>query len=239
MKKVLAGAVLVMGASASVQAANNIDTLGSLLQGEFADLTADLGAALSYKALTPAEPLGVTGFDIGIEVTATELQYSGIFNKASSGGSLDTLVVPKIHVHKGLPFGIDVGAFYSEVPNSNINLVGAELRYAIWEGGVASPALAVRGTYTGLNGVNQLDLTTKGLELTISKGLANMTPYAGVGQVWVDASPDASTGLSDESTTLSKLYGGLNFNMGLMNLAFEADKTGEAMTYGAKLGWRF
>src|SRR5438034_2379749 len=52
---------------------------------------------------------------------------------------------------------------------TNIKLYGGELRYAIVPGGAAMPAIGVRGSYTKLTGVAQLDFDTKGLDLSISK----------------------------------------------------------------------
>ena len=160
-----------------------------MAQSEFRTLSEDLGAALSYKPVTPAAPLGVTGFDIGMEVTQTDMSKSSqIWSKATGGGSsISKLYIPKLHIDKGLPFGIDVAAFYSKIPSTNISLVGAELRYAILEGGIAMPAVAVRGAYTKLGGVDQLSFDTKSLDISISKGFAMFTPYAGVGQVWVNS----------------------------------------------------
>ena len=107
------------------------------------------------------------------------------------------------------------------------------------EGGVASPAMAVRGTYTSLSGVDQLAMDTTGLELTISKGFAMVTPYAGIGRNWVNSQPDAGIGLEDEDFTQDKVYAGINLNMGLLNIAVEGDQTGETSSYSAKLGFRF
>jgi hypothetical protein len=44
---------------------------------------------------------------------------------------------------------------------------------------------------------------------------------------------------SKESLSLNKVFVGVNLNFGLVNLAFEGDRTGEASSYGAKLGFRF
>lgn len=223
-------------------AVSNLDTLQALGQQNFRLLSEDLGAALSYKALSPAEPLGVTGFDLGIEVTSTKLQNPAVFQAAAGGqDSWDDLPLPKLHVTKGLPFGIDVGAFYTSV--SNIKLWGAELKYAILEGSTATPAIAVRGTYTTLSGVDQLDFSTTGAELSISKGFAMFTPYAGAGKVWVTSTPQAEAvtiaGLTEEKFNLNKYYVGANLNFGLVNIAVEGDKTGDATTYGLKFGLRF
>ena len=240
MKRILVSVALA-ASSVAAQAANNIDSLGSLAQSEFRLLSEDLGAALSYKALAPAEPLGITGFDVGVEVTATSLEHSNIFDKATTGSGLSTLPVAKLHVHKGLPFNIDVGGFISSVPSTNIKLMGAELRYAFIEGGVALPAVAVRGTYTRLSGVDELDLNTRSLELTASKGFAMLTPYAGVGKVWTTSTPNLPSPftLKEESFAQNKLFVGANLNFGLMNFALEGDKTGDATSYGLKLGFRW
>jgi len=216
--------------------AANIDNVGSLLQPEFKDLTADLGAALSYKAIRPAEPMGSLGFDIGFEITSTKME-SNALELATSGNAPSQLLVPKLHISKGLPFGFDIGAFYTSVPSSNIGLIGGELSYALYEGGTFSPAVSIRGTFSRLTGVDQLNLTTKGLELSISKGFAFFTPYAGIGQVWIDS--DTNTGLEDESLTKSKYFLGINFNLGLINFAAETEQTGDNTSTSAKIGVRF
>jgi len=89
--------------------------------------------------------------------------------------------------------------------------------------------------------VTQLALDTKSLDISISKGFAMFTPYAGAGKVWVDsaASVTGIDGTLDKSFTQSKLFAGGNLNFGLFNMALEADKTGSAKSYSVKLGFRF
>ena len=76
------------------------------------------------------------------------------------------------------------------------------------------------------------------VDLSISKGFVMLTPYAGVGQVWVDSSPNAGA-LTQESFTQGKVFAGANLNLGLINFALEADKTGEATSYSLKMGIRW
>jgi hypothetical protein len=239
MKRTLPFLAVFLATIPSANAADDIDQINQLIQTDFRLLSEDLGATLSYKAVIPAKPLGLTGFDLGVEVTATKLENRDAWDRASSGTAPDTLYVPKLHVHKGLPAGFDVGAFYSSVPGSNIKLWGAEVRYAIIEGGTLTPALGLRGTYSKLSGVDQLDFHTKGLELVVSKGFVIFTPYAGVGRVWTVSEPVGVTNVSREEFTQGKYFVGGNVNLGLINLALEADKTGDATSYGAKLGFRF
>ena len=237
MKKTIC--ILSLLSVAGAAHASNDISVTPLTQQEFRLFSEDMGAALSYKPLLPAEPLGITGFDVGVEVTATQLAHPAIFDKASNNSSIKTLMVPKVHLDKGLPFGIDVGAFVSKVPNSNISLTGAEIRYAFIPGGIAMPAVAVRATYSHLSGVSQLSFDTRGIDLTVSKGVAMLTPYAGIGEVWVDSTPQQVATLKAERFTLTKYYVGTNVNLGLMNLDLEADRTGDATSYGVKLGLRF
>jgi hypothetical protein len=234
--------VLCSLAFSSAAFAGDLDQINQLLQSEFKNLSKDLTAALSYKAVQPAEAMGITGFDLGIELGATEMKHSSIWEKAT-GSSENWLPVPKLHISKGLPFNINVGGFYTQVPTTNIKLWGAEASYAILPGSTLTPALAVRGAYTKLSGISQLDFETKSIDISVSKGLAMFTPFAGVGYVWADSTPN-TTGLGgiqliSESVKEPKIFAGLNFNILTGNVSIEADKTGDNMTYSAKLGLRF
>lgn len=228
-------------------AANDLDSLQLLGSGEFKLLSEDLGAALSYKALAPAESQGLLGFDVGVEVTATKFFNGSVMDLAMGGSAPSYLPILKVHAHKGLPLGFDVGAMISKVPGSNIKLLGAELRYALTEGGTVTPAVGIRATMSTLSGVDQLDLETQGLELTVSKGFTLLTPYVGVGKVRVktEAKGNAATAIAllldptSESIDLNKVFAGVNINMTALNILVAADKTGDATTYGLKFGWRF
>lgn len=234
MKKSLS-AICVLACFAQPAMAANIN-VGNLTAADFLAFSQDMGAALSYKAATPAASLGVTGFDLGVEVSSSQLQSAALWQKVS-GTSTTSLIVPKLTIEKGLPFNIDVGAFYTAIPSTNISLYGGELRYAILPGGIAEPAVAVRGAFTKLSGVTGWDLNTKSLDVSVSKGFAFVTPFAGVGSVWTNSNSSA-LGLSD-SFRQNKIFVGANANFGLMNLALEYDRTGSTPSYTAKLGFRW
>jgi hypothetical protein len=222
-------------ATAPAFAADDLDNIGTLTQAEFANLSKDFTGAASYKGVSPAEPLGVTGFDIGVELTSTKMKHGEVWEKA--GADSANVYMPKVHVHKGLPFNIDVGASLSMVPGTDIKLGGAEIKYAIIEGGTATPAVSVRGAVTRLFGVDQLDADTRSLELTVSKGFLNMTPYGGVGKVWGTLTPHVGS-LTKETPSATKVFAGLNFSLGFGNLAAEIDKTGDNKSVSVKLGFR-
>lgn len=239
MKRLLPLAALALLAQPALAA--NITTLQGISQADFRNLSEDLGSALSYKAVTPTAPLGIAGFDVGVEVTQTNMTKSAALwsTITGSGGNVNYLYVPKLAISKGLPFGIDIGGFYSRIPTTNISLYGVELRYAILPGGVATPAVGIRGAITKLNGVSVLSLDTKSVDLSISKGFAMLTPYAGIGEVWTNSTPNGVPILSGVSFTQNKLFLGANLNLMVTNLAVEYDKTGSARSLSAKLGFRF
>lgn len=231
--------VLAAGLPFAAAQAGDINSIQLLTQHEFRLVSEDLGAALSYKGLTPAEPLGIAGFDIGVAVTGTSLKHEALLSRASSGSDIPgTLPVPSLRVLKGLPLDLDLGFMYSAVPDTNLRLYGGELRWAVLPGGALTPAVAVRASMTKITGADQLDFDTTGLDVSVSKGFAILTPYAGVGQNWVRSAPDGVPGLAREKFTQTKVYAGVNLNLG-GNLAFEIDQTGDVTSYGAKFGLRF
>lgn len=236
--KILSALLLVAGANSAI-AGSTIDELQNAIQSEFRLLSEDLGAALSYKPLAPAEPLGITGFDIGLSGTVTDLENAQVLETVTSASASSEVVVPRVQIIKGLPLNFDIGASYVEVPSSNIKLIGFEAKYAILAGGVATPALAFRGTYTKLSGVDQLDFNTKGIDVSVSKGFAFVTPYIGAGMVWITSTPKNVPTLTEEKFREEKYFAGLGINFALLNLALEADRTGEATSYSMKVGLRF
>ena len=235
------GTVLVTASLTAIAlpaaAAEDIDQIQTLTQQQFRLFSEDLAAALSWKALTPTTPLGVTGWDIGLAVTVTKLENRAVFEQASGGDFPAELVVPSLRLHKGLPYGIDFGLMAAGVPGSNIRLWGGEVRYAFISG-LAVPSIGVRGAFTRLSGVEQLDFDSRSLDISIAKGFAGFTPYGGIGKVWADSDPKVGT-LSKEEVSRTKTFLGLQVNLGITNFLFEADRTGDATTYGAKLGLRF
>jgi hypothetical protein len=234
MRRTLFATLLACALPAS---AGDFPSLGSLTQSQFRGLAEDLGAALSYKGVTPATPLGATGFDLGLEVSATDIKSSDAFRMAGNSAP-DYIAVPKLHVYKGLPWGIDIGAFIGGASNVNATVYGLDARYAFLDDGVATPAVAVRLSGTWTSDMGSLKVATYAGDVMVSKKLTVATPYLGAGVVRTSADAGIA-GLSDETFNKSRIFGGLNLNLAIVNLAFEAEKLGSNTTLSAKAGWRF
>jgi hypothetical protein len=234
MRRLLSAPLLALALPAL---AGDLPSVGSLSQDQFRKLSEDLGAAFSYKGVTPATPLGLVGFDVGLEVSATDVKNADAFRQAGNGAP-DYITVPKLHVYKGLPYGIDIGAFVGGASNVNATLFGLDARYAILADGVATPAVAVRLSGTQTSDIGSVRVTTLAGDFMVSKTLTVATPYIGAGIVRVMSEANAG-GLKDEEFNKSRIFAGLNVNLAIVNLAFEAEKLGSNTTLSAKAGWRF
>lgn len=237
-RRFLGCAGFLLAAASQPAAAALFGSLGQLDQNEFERLVSNLGASTQYKAVSPGESLGTLGADIGIELASTDMD-TGLFEKADDGSTdLDALLIPRLHVQKGLPFGIDVGAFVGTLIDTDVTVVGAEIRFALLEGGVLSPSLALRGSYSRMQGEPELELDNIGAEVVLSKGVLNFTPYIGAGVVRTESRARYTPSLEDVSVNQEKIFAGLNVNLGL-NVAIEFDRTGDYDTWSAKAGIRF
>ena len=230
-------AILFMVPFCGAVASNNIN-IAALNQGQFSDLSHDMTAVTSYKQLSAATSEGLLGFNLGFAYTLTNVAHSSAWD-AASNSSLSSVSLAQVSISKGLPFDFDVGGYYGYSPNTNIKVYGVELRYAILSGGVVEPALGIRATYNWLTGVNQLSYSNHSLGLTLSKGFGPLTPYVGIGQVWVSSDPEASTGLQNVSFNANQVFAGFRLNLAILNLTMEADRTAGNNTYGVKLAFGF
>ncbi len=250
MKKVVIAVLLVLVMAVPALAKTDITIPSTFTQDDFKNVSRDLGLAISYVPLAPAEPLGgiLPHVDAGIEVTVVNLDTSSSYWKkieAVPGNDKipSSLPIPKFHVQVGLPvIPIDLGFVYSSVPSTDIKYMGGEIKWAILSGSVATPAIAIRGAYTKLSGVTDVDISTKSADLSISKGFAMFTPYAGYGMVWIESkekSNDPLINLQDESLNESKWFVGCKLTFfPLMNLVVEADFA-KVNSYSARLNLHF
>ncbi len=223
-RSLLCGVVTAsLALAASPTLAADISFSSGITQDAFKSLSKEAGPAFGFRNMAPAAPLGITGFDIGGEVSAMSIdKNSSYWSSAFKNDAPSYLIIPKIRVRKGLPLGIDVGAMYSYIPDSNVKLYGAELSKSILDGTLATPAVGVRATYTKLAGVDDLGLQTYGLDASISKGFPFITPYAGAGMMWINSEAkgnlksktkiDFNIDLKSETTSVPRVFGGLKLS---------------------------
>lgn len=237
MRRILTiGGLLTLLLLPATAGADDLDELNLLTQRQFRGLSQDLAGALAYRSLSPAEPLGPLGFEAGIDIGYTKVEHEEAWEQATGGESVDGLPLARVRLTKGLPLGVDVGLSYMAVPGSNVESWGGEIRYALLEAGVTLPAVGLRGSHVALSGVDQLDLSTTSVDVVVSKGVLFLTPYAGLGRLWVDSDPDVA-GLEEESFSDSRVFVGTRIAMPFVSAVLEADRVAEVTTYSVKLAF--
>jgi len=237
MKTKLIALAFAMNAAfaTSAFADNNINQI-NLNQDEFANFAESLTNVFSYRTSTPAEPLGWIGFDIGVSYSQVGSKYKLSNQNPEDSHKVD---IVSLHASKGLPGGFDIGVQYDSLMDSSASSLTGELRYALAEGGIMFPSVSVGGFFTKTSGINALDMSSYGMDVGISKGFANLTPYANIGVVSASIDPTLDTTLSTENPTLMKWSAGVNVNFLMFDVLVGYNQIGENDSYTAKLGYRF
>lgn len=154
----------------------------------------------------------------------------------------DHVVVPRLVATKGLSFAT-VSAMVARIPDSDIQILGGALDIPILGGGVVTPTLAVRGAYSTLRGVGELELSTYGVELFLSKGFGPVTPYAAVGRARSDSTatielPDTTSLVLTDEFDSNRITVGVKLSLLVPKIIVEATQ-GEERSYAAKVSFGF
>lgn len=235
---------LFLGVSAVARAEDDlrIQCAVAPCQDDFRAVSEDVIATMEYKALGPAEASGLTGFEIAAfgAYVPTENEESW---KRLTGQDVSELGIVGLRVQKGLPFNIDVGAFYAGVPQYEVGIYGAEVRYAILPGSTVMPAFAIRGTYDELHGLDDFDLRSYSVDASVSKGFAFVTPYAGAGYVWGVSEPRGNvaevSGLEKENIKKAKVFVGARITLALLRITPEFEQIGSNQSFNLSVGIGF
>src|SRR5688572_2067333 len=140
---------------------------------------------------TPVEPAsarGLLGFDIGVAVTAVPVDTGASYwqNAVRDDFTVSNYVaVPKLVASKGLSVAT-VSASYAKVQDSDVSIIGGAIDVPIIRGGLAVPSLTVRGAYSVLQGVDNFEAKSMGVEVFLAKGFGPVTPYVAVGRMRAD-----------------------------------------------------
>lgn len=170
-------------------------------------LTSELALALSSKPLTPAETLGISGFEYFIgfgyaDISETESYWQGqpgspVFEGVRQERKIPKgVLIPSIHLRKGLPLSTEIGVQGNYFASSEMFMVGVDLKVALHESFFRwFPSIAIRGAASTLFGAGDFIISTGEADLLISLpiGIGNMVridPYIGFGIMRMDATSD-------------------------------------------------
>lgn len=197
--------------------------LENLNQLQFRKLSRELGLAGSSKALSSSAPLGADGLDINLELVLSDISEDSEYWMMSTETIPEYIPIPKVRIIKGFPLNIDAGAFYSDIPNCKSYVWGAELKWAIMEGRASLPDVAIRGGYTQVEDIEGLELDTRSADISFSRDVESLIPYAGFGKVWIESDPEGFMQLNKVSLTQMRYFIGIETSLLWFKTAIEAE----------------
>lgn len=224
-----------------LEAQSDIDFDPSITQAQFATFSRLVAQGIYATPVAPARAGGLLRFDVGIAATALPVDTDADYWQLAVGDDFtvsDYVAVPRLVVSKGIGVATLSGS-YSRVQGTDIEVLGGAIDVPIIDGGLVRPTLAVRAAYARLQGIDDLDLSTYGLEAYLSKGFGPITPYIAAGRTRSDAEAritDAVT-LSDEGAT-NRYTAGVMLSLFLPKIVFEATQA-EERSYAAKVSIGF
>lgn len=229
----------------------------------------ELGVATASLALQPAETLGLNGFAMGLSYTSTTLSSDADYwGKAHVWGEpRDSMPFVALNLRKGLPFSLEVGATVGLVPDSEMTILGGEVKYALHEDTAwPVPDLAVRVWGNAMVGNRDMSLYNLGLDAIVSVpfglgGAVQITPILGYSMQMVfsksgliDASPGDPTPsytviggpvnasefvFAIDHSLVHRMFAGMRLSVAVVDLSFQASFLGGQTSIAGGLGVSF
>jgi hypothetical protein len=214
----------------------------AITQSEFSQFSRVVSQAIFGTPVGPARTSGVLHFDVGLSATLVAVDKNAAYWQHSvPAGSNFTrggyLAVPRLVASKGFGFAT-VSGMYAKVTDSEIKTWGAAVDIPIVHGTIATPELALRGSYSTLTGSQNFDAKTYGAELFLSKGIGPFTPYGAVGKMRSDAHGKVGTRTLTDQANLTRFTAGVRMSLLLPKLTIEASQA-EVRSYAAKISIGF
>ncbi len=221
--------------------------------GNFRTFVRQFGAAIASSNLAPPETLGHSGFAVAADLSIVDFGTQTVKLPTESTFQ-GPLLMPGLHVRKGLPWSFELGARASWIEKSRMAVVTVELKWALNEGLTYLPDIGIKLGVTRLINSRDFNLTVGGVDLGVGKqfaigGMITLTPYVGWNLGFVGAStdkvdfrPSRTLAESDKpneqfkdvfiynevgafSNTHNRFYGGLRFIGGVLMIGAEFSYT--------------
>lgn len=203
VRRALAVSLILLGTAAAGQSYDfRIEKLGNPKDGavgfsasanqNFRSFARQIGAAMTSANLAPPETLGHAGFSVTAELSVVDFRGGGV-ELPTADTFAGPLLMPSVHLRKGLPWSFELGARAAWIEKSHMGVATAELKWAINEGYRFLPDLGVRAHVSKLLNSRDFDLVAGGVDLGLGKrfaiaGMVTLTPYVGWNLVFVGAS---------------------------------------------------
>jgi len=191
----------------------------------------------------PARASGLLGFSVGIAAAAVPIDTKAAYwTNSVTGTRLEQnvyLAVPRLVASKGFGAATISGMYASR---GDIKMYGGALDIPVVRGSLATPELALRGSYSTLSGIDAFKMKTYGLEAFLSKGFGPVMPYGAIGRQRNNANGSVTVAtvtrtLADRSN-VTRYTAGVRLSLLLPKITVEATKA-EVTSYAAKISFGF
>jgi hypothetical protein len=210
--------------------AQQIDLRPELTKEGFKDFAADMGSILRFRQLVDGTPLGRGTVDLS-------MQFADDSQSTNLGRSLS---FPRVVARFGISDRVDLGAWGGFNSDSNYGLAGFDTRISLLREGPARPVtVSMRPSVTSLIGPSEVWVGTASIDITVSRTLGALSPYAGVaatGTLAIERSDDVDFDPATAERSLA--YAGLAYRWRALSLSAEVER-GTRVSYAFRIGTRF
>lgn len=212
----------------------------TITPGEFRMFSRVVGQAIFATPVQPARASGIASFDAGVAATVVNVDTNASYWKHAVSSDITTssyVAVPRLVASKG--FGsATISGMYAKIDKTGAKIIGGAVDVPIIRGSIATPELALRGSYATLTGVDAFKEKTYGLEAFISKGFGPVMPYAAYGRQRTNATGTTTTFTMKDTSNINRITVGLRLSLFLPKIVVEATQA-EVRSYAAKVSIGF
>ena len=217
-----------------------------ITDAEFAKFSRVVAQGMYATPVEPASARGILSFDVGVAVTAIPVDTGASYWEHAVRDDFtvsDYVAVPKIVASKGFSL-FTVSASYAKVQDSDISILGGAVDVPLIKGGIAVPSLTVRGAYAQLQGVDNFDAKSLGVEVFLAKGFGPITPYVAAGRMRAETNADRTPPFPTvapappiaHESDFNRYTAGVRISLMVPKIIIEATQA-EERSYAAKLSF--
>jgi len=141
-----------------------------------------LRALNAWSPLESADAHGPLGFQVGLGASRVMVPQDaqGPLSSALQRSRVDSVVMPKLFLTKGLWNPVDIGLLYGELGAHSARQLAGYVQWTVW-GAATPPTFAMRVLYSRLYGLENGVMETGGISAVASLRLPFFRPFAEVG----------------------------------------------------------
>ena len=212
-------------------------------QQKFRTFSRVVGQGIFATPVQPARAGSIISFDAGVAATFVQVDTNASYWQHAVTKDITNsgyIAVPRFVVSKGFSVATLSGT-YAKINSTGATIWGGAIDFPIIRGTLATPELALRGSYSTLSGVDVLKEKTYGVEAFLSKGFGPLMPYVAYGRMRTNATGTITTPTAitlHDTSDMNRVTVGLRLSLFVPKIIVEATQA-EVRSYAAKVSIGF